>query len=288
MARAAAAACFLWPYLLWRHPQARWRDQLRLPSTALVAAAAGGHLEVLTFLLGQGGADAKEEDGTTPLMAAAEAGSVECVGKLLEGLSREKLGAKDAEGRTALLCAAGSPLGGGCVQKLVGTNLADPAAEDSEGNGALALAARAGNMAAIETLWDPKHAKSAVGTKASTHTCYACRSHAGPAAASLPPSIHPSGILRSPMHPCFPPRVPGAAARRHVRPERRGRGPAPPRRRGSARAARGPRSGSRGATPCAAGCAATRTRGAVRLARVAGRRDGTRLLRRCAAAPVAS
>ena len=173
MARPAAAACFLWPYLLWRHPQVRWRDQLRLPSTALVAAAAGGHLEVLTFLLGQGGADAKEEDGTTPLMAAAEAGSVECVGKLLEGLSREKLGTKDAEGRTALLRAAGSPVGGGCVQKLVGTNLADPAAEDSEGNGALALAARAGNMATIETLWNPKHAKSAVGTKASTHACYA-------------------------------------------------------------------------------------------------------------------
>ena len=87
MARPAAAACFLWPYLLWRHAQARWRDQLRLPSNAIVAAAAGGHLEVLTFLLGQGGADAKEEDGTTPLMAAAEAGSVECVGKLLEGLT---------------------------------------------------------------------------------------------------------------------------------------------------------------------------------------------------------
>ena len=87
MARAAAAAGFLWPYLLWRHPQARWREQLRLPSNAHVAAAAGGHLEVLTFLLGQGGADAKEEDGTTPLMAAAEAGSVECVGKLLEGLT---------------------------------------------------------------------------------------------------------------------------------------------------------------------------------------------------------
>ena len=87
MARAAAAAGFLWPYLLWRHPQARWREQLRLPSNAIVAAAAGGHLEVLTFLLGQGGADAKEEDGTTPLMAAAEAGSVECVGKLLEGLT---------------------------------------------------------------------------------------------------------------------------------------------------------------------------------------------------------
>ena len=157
--------------------QVRWRDQLRLPFTALVAAAAGGHLEVLAFLLGQGaaaggggsGVDAKEEGGTTPLMAAAEAGSGECVGKLLEALaplSREKLDAKDAEGRTALLRAAGSPFGGPCVERLMSTKLADLAAEDSEGNGALALAARAGNTAAISMLWDANSAKSDVGTKA--------------------------------------------------------------------------------------------------------------------------
>jgi ankyrin repeat protein len=46
------------------------------------------------------------------------------------------------------------------------TKLADLAAEDSEGNGALALAARAGNTAAISMLWDANSAKSDVGTKA--------------------------------------------------------------------------------------------------------------------------
>ena len=164
---------------------------------------------MLAFLLGQGaaaaggggGADAEEAGGTTPLMAAAEAGSVECVGKLLEALaplSREKLGAKDAEGRTALLRAAGSPLGGGCVERLMGTNQADPAAEDSEGNGALALAARAGNMTAIETLWDPKHAKSAVGTKA-THTRAMHVDHTASGRCCTPPSLPPP--LRSPSDP---------------------------------------------------------------------------------------
>ena len=182
MARPAAAA-YYGPIYYGCTYQVRWRDQLRLPSTAIVAAATGGHLEVLAFLLSQGaaagggvgGEDAKEEGGTTPLMAAAEAGSGECVGKLLEALaplSREKLDVKDAEGRTALLRAAGSPLGGGCVEQLVSTSQADPAAEDSEGNGALALAARAGNMAAMGTLWDAQFAKSAVGSKARRNMPY--------------------------------------------------------------------------------------------------------------------
>ncbi len=55
MARPAAATYYGSTYYGYTY-QVQWRDQLRLPSTALVAAAAGGHLEVLAFLLDQGAA----------------------------------------------------------------------------------------------------------------------------------------------------------------------------------------------------------------------------------------
>ena len=145
----------------------RWRLRLRLPSTALVAAAAAGHEPMLKLLVARGALKAwsaaaeghAEDDRTTPLMAAAEAGSEPCVAALLGSAelpkTDEKLDARDAKGRTALLRAAASAVGAG-IEALLKTNVVDADATDDDGAGALALAARAGNQRAVATLWEAR------------------------------------------------------------------------------------------------------------------------------------
>lgn len=154
--------CLLPPSVL-NVSEERWRLRLRLPSTALVAAAAGGHEPMLKLLVEHGALKVwsaateghAEDDLTTPLMAAAEAGSEPCVDALLGSADLPKTDTKDAKGRTALLRAAASAVGAG-IEKLLRTNFVDAEATDADGAGALVLAARAGNQRAVATLWEAR------------------------------------------------------------------------------------------------------------------------------------
>jgi len=76
-------------------------------STALMFAAAEGHLEIARYLAGERGAavDAKKADGFTALMLAAERGHLEIV-RYLAGERGAAVDAKAANGFTALMVAA--------------------------------------------------------------------------------------------------------------------------------------------------------------------------------------
>jgi ankyrin repeat protein len=76
-------------------------------STALHAAAWGGHEQAAAFLLGQGAQSThREADGSTPFMLACGRDHLGVVRVLLQHLGEKELEATDKEGRTALHWAA--------------------------------------------------------------------------------------------------------------------------------------------------------------------------------------
>ena len=123
--------------------------------SAAVAAARGGHAETLLALLAHDGASASVPVGPleqTALMAAAAAGSTECVQLLLRQVAGGGEASRiDATGWTALMHAArGGVLG--CVEALLGARV-DPHATDRHGRSCLAHAAAGGSVACIEVLY---------------------------------------------------------------------------------------------------------------------------------------
>lgn len=113
--------------------------------SALAWAACEGGPECVKALLGLGDTGLGE-DGWSPLMAAAQAGRLDCVELLLP---HSDAAAAGAGGLTALMCAA---RGGSaeCVRALLGSS--DPLARDARGRDALMWAARSGSEEAAAVL----------------------------------------------------------------------------------------------------------------------------------------
>ncbi|KAE9380875.1 ankyrin, partial [Stipitochalara longipes BDJ] len=128
-------------------------------ATPLLLACHGGHEAVAAFLVGKGADVDIPNDkkiypstGTTPLLAAAQLGSVSIM-KALKSL-KASWTAKDDEGRSALHLAVESPKAGHyvIVKYLVNDGELPPDAKDVAGQTALSLAAEGGHLEIVKFL----------------------------------------------------------------------------------------------------------------------------------------
>ena len=137
--------------------------------TALICAAEYGHKEVVDSLLRmKPDINAKGKDGDTALICAAYKGHTEVVNSLLR--MKPDINAKDKNGDTALIYAAAN--GHKEVVDALLKNGADINVQNNTGGTALVWAARKGKKEVVERLlqYDPDIAKGAAGMKAVDYT----------------------------------------------------------------------------------------------------------------------